>query len=705
MSRTFPDRLAPGLPYPMGATPDGLGVNFAVFSANATAIDLCIFDSTGRKELARLPLPECTDEVWHGYLPDAGPGLVYGYRAHGPYEPRQGHRFNPNKLLLDPYAKQLTGPLRWSDALFGYRLAHPRADLTFDRRDSAPAMPKAIVVDDVFNWGDSRRPETPWAETVIYEGHVRGLSMLRDDIQPNLRGTFSALADRRFIDHLHRLGITAIELLPVQSFLQDRFLVERGLRNYWGYSTLCFFAPEPAYMSAATLNEFRVAVRRLHAAGIEVIMDVVYNHTCEGNQLGPTLSWRGLDNASYYHLVPGDERYYMDHTGCGNSVNLSHPRVLQMVMDSLRYWATAFQIDGFRFDLGVTLGREGVHFDPGAGFFDVIRQDPLLSRLKMISEPWDLGPDGYQVGNHPPGFAEWNDKYRDSVRRFWRGDLSLRGELAGRLVGSPDIFDGRHRKPWSSVNFLTAHDGFTLQDIVSYNEKHNEANGEENRDGHSENASNNWGVEGETDDEAILAQRNRVRRAMMATLLLSYGTPMVLAGDEFGNSQGGNNNAYCQDNEISWLNWKDAASPEGKTMQDFVSKLAMFRHDHPSLRAPRYLWSELQVAEDMNALAWFDYDGTPMEQPAWENPEGRVIMLRRAMRDADDRLDLTLTLVNGSPEPMAFTLPPSGAGTWQMLLESARPDEIPEISSDNTVTVQAYSVALAHAVMPQDDSP
>jgi len=418
-------RITGGQPTPLGATSDGLGVNFAVFSAHATRIELCIFDPKGRKELRRFDLPECTDEIWHGYLPDAQPGLLYGYRAHGPYDPQNGHRFNPHKLLLDPYARQLSGPLHWSPALFGYRMNHSRADMSFDRRDSAPAMPKAIVADEVpFNWGNSKAPCTSWNDTTIYEVHVRGASMQREDLRQPLRGTCAALADPHFIEHLQRLGVTAVELLPVYAFLQDHFLTERGLRNYWGYSTLSYFAPEPGYLMQHP-NELRLAIRRLHAAGIEVILDVVYNHTCEGNEMGPTLSWRGLDNASYYRLMPGEERYYINDTGCGNTVNMSHPRVLQMVTDSLRYWATSYGVDGFRFDLGVTLGREGNGYDPGSGFFDVILQDPVLSKLKLISEPWDIGPDGYQLGNHPPGFAEWNDKFRDTTRRFWRGDGAL----------------------------------------------------------------------------------------------------------------------------------------------------------------------------------------------------------------------------------------------------------------------------------------
>ncbi len=440
-------RMTAGQPYPLGAVSDGLGVNFAVFSAHATRIEVCLFDARGRKELRRFDLPECTDEIWHGYLPDAQPGLVYGLRAHGPYDPRNGHRFNPHKLLLDPYARQLTGPVNWSDALFGYRLNHARADLSMDRRDSAPAMPKAVVVDDLpFDRSGSKRPATDWCDSVIYEVHLRGVSMQREDLRQPLRGTSAALADPRFIEHLQRLGVTAVELLPVHAFLQDRFLLERGLRNYWGYNTLAFFAPEPSYLQHGP-NDLRQAIRRLHAGGLEVILDVVYNHTCEGNELGPTLSWRGLDNASYYRLVPGEERHYINDTGCGNTVNLSHPRVLQMVTDSLRHWTRSYGVDGFRFDLGVTLGREGTGFDPGSGFFDALLQDPELAHAKLISEPWDIGPDGYQLGNHPPGLAEWNDRYRDTVRRYWRGDEGQRGDMAARLTGSRDVFDRRHRRP------------------------------------------------------------------------------------------------------------------------------------------------------------------------------------------------------------------------------------------------------------------
>lgn len=692
------DRLLPGQPYPLGATSDGLGVNFAVFSAHATRMELCVFDARGRHEMRRYDLPECTDEVWHGYLPDAQPGLVYGYRAHGPHDPDNGHRFNPHKLLLDPYARQLTGAPRWHDALFGYRMGHSRADLSLDRRDSAPYMPKAIVLDDAFNWGGARRPQTPWERTVIYEMHLRGASMQREDLRPPLRGTATALADPRFIDHLGKLGVTAVELLPVHAFLQDSFLVDRGLRNYWGYSTLCFFSPEPAYLGDGGPNSLKQAIRRLHGAGIEVILDVVYNHTCEGSELGPTLSWRGLDNASYYRLIPGEERYYINDTGCGNTVNLSHPRVLQMVLDSLRYWTEAYQVDGFRFDLGVTLGREGTGFDPGSGFFDAILQDPVLATRKLISEPWDIGPGGYQLGNHPPRFAEWNDQFRDGVRRFWRGDEGMRGALASNLSGSRELFDKRHRRPWASVNFVTAHDGFTLADVVSYTERHNEANGEEGRDGHSENYSANWGEEGETEDAGILAQRARVQRAMLATILLSDGTPMLLAGDEFGNSQSGNNNAYCQDNPISWLDWQVAASPAGQALTRFVAQAVSLRRAHASLRTARYTDVAEALTPGLSRLAWFDAQARFMDQAAWENPQDRALQLRRVAEHDDDptQLDVTLLLVNGGAEPADFQLPEPRLA-WQVCLDSGEPERRDAPGVSVTVGPHALMMLCAQA--------
>ncbi|MBX6742888.1 MAG: glycogen debranching protein GlgX [Acetobacteraceae bacterium] len=696
----IPDRLLPGRPDPLGANWDGLGVNFAVFSANAERIDLCLFDAAGRREVARLPLPECTDEVWHGYLPEARPGLLYGYRAYGPYEPRQGHRFNPHKLLLDPYTRQLAGEVRWSDALFGYRVGAGRADLSFDRRDSAPAMPKSVVADDSFNWGDDRPPGTPWDRTVIYEAHVRGLTMRREDIEPRERGTFAALADPRILDHLLRLGITAIELMPIQAFLQDRFLVQRGLRNYWGYSTLAFFAPEPRYLVEPWMrNELKATVRRLHAAGIEVILDVVYNHTCEGSEMGPTLCWRGLDNASYYRLVPGEERHTINDTGTGNTLNLSHPRVLQMVMDSLRYWVREYHVDGFRFDLGPILGREASGFDPGSGFFDAVRQDPTLSRVKLISEPWDLGPGGYQLGNHPPGFAEWNDRFRDDVRRFWRGDPGMRSGLAARLTGSAELFDRRRRRPWASINYVASHDGFTLHDLVSYAERHNEANGEDNRDGHAENFSANWGAEGETTDPGIIATRAALQRAMLATLFASAGTPMLLAGDEMDRTQGGNNNAYCQDNETSWVDWERAATPEVRALYHFTSRLIALRHRLPPLRPPAFLHGGTVLRPGLNDIAWFDQHGHAMTPEAWNEPEARTLALRRAMAAADGGVDVILLLLNADGAGHAFALPQPRLD-WMLVLDSAHPDMPERPVLDEAVPVAPRAVVLLAAQVP-----
>jgi isoamylase len=695
----IPDRLLPGLPYPLGAKPDGVGVNFAVFSANAEKIDLCIFDPSGRKELARLALPECTNEVWHGYLPDAGPGLLYGYRAHGPYDPQRGHRFNPHKLLLDPYAKKLSGPLRWNDALFGYRMHSQKMDLSFDRRDSAPAMMKAVVVEDLYNWDNDRRPEVPWSKTVIYEAHVRGISMLRDDIHPHQRGTIAALANPRFIDHLQKIGVTTVELMPVHAFLQDQFLIEKGLRNYWGYSPIGFFAPEPGYLSGG-LNEIRMAVRRLHAAGIEVILDVVYNHTASGNELGPTICFRGLDNASYFRLMPGNERYYINETGCGNTLNISHPRVLQMVMDSLRYWAESFHIDGFRFDLGATLGREGTGFDPGSGFFDAIMQDPVLSRMKLISEPWDIGPGGYQLGNHPPGFAEWNDQFRDGVRRFWRGDPGQRADFAARLSGSSDLFNRRWRKPWASINYVASHDGFTMQDLLSYTEKHNEANGENGNDGHSENFSANWGVEGPTDDPAILELRDKVRRAMLATVMFSQGTPMIVAGDEFGRTQNGNNNAYCQDNELSWVDWKAATTPESKSLIDYVCRIAALRRNFEALQAGRYLHGA-EVAPGMPDIEWFCEGGKPLSADAWQNPEARAFAVRRAAAGRDGEPDAVLLFINGGHEPLRFQFPDADRN-WHQLLDSAARVQESRPVMEPVIKVQGHSAMLFATRIPRE---
>jgi glycogen operon protein len=649
----------------LGATWDGLGTNFAVFSTAAEKIELCLFDAAGRREIHRFPLPSFDGEVWHGYLPDAGPGLVYGYRAYGPYEPRNGKRFNHHKLLLDPYARQLTGRLRWTDALFGYRIRSPQADLSFDRRDSGPAMVKAVVTGPDFNWQDDKRPKTSWADTVIYELHTKGFTQLFEAIAPPERGKFAALARTPVIAHLQRLGITAVELMPIHAFLQERHLVDRNLANYWGYSTLAFFAPEPAYLIDSA-DELRIAIRRLHAAGIEVLLDVVYNHTCEGNELGPTLSWRGLDNEAYYRL-PENRRYFINDTGTGNTLNLTHARVLQMVMDSLRYWAESFHVDGFRFDLGAALGREPSGFDPGSGFFDAIRQDPLLSQLKLISEPWDPGPGGYQLGNHPPPFAEWNDRYRDTVRRYWRGDSGMRPELASRLSGSADIFNPPARSSWSSINFVTSHDGMTLTDLVTYEHKHNEANAEDNRDGADENFSANWGEEGPTSNPAINELRQRVIRSMLLALLMSRGTPMLLAGDEFGRSQGGNNNAYCQDNEISWLDWTQAEGDVGGLLIRLVGRMIAIRKTFSFLLSPE---RRFDVAwSDLNAIEWLDERNFRLSESDWENREGRALVARYSGLRADGKVELLALLMNASDRDLDFNLPDTVR--WLVLLDTA----------------------------------
>jgi isoamylase len=669
----LPERLDAGSPYPLGARFDGLGVNFAVFSANAERIELCLFDPAGRRELKRYTLPECTDEVWHGYLPDARPGQLYGYRAHGAYRPEQGHRFNANKLLIDPYARRLSGKLRWSDALHGYNVGSQRADLSFDRRDSAPAMPKSVVTSEAFDWTGDRRPNTPWSDTVIYEAHVKGLTALLEEVSPQERGSFAALAHPRVIDHLRRLGVTALELLPVHGFVQDRFLQERGLTNYWGYNTLTFFAPEAGYLASGSHDEFRLAVRKLHACGIEVILDVVYNHTAEGSEMGPTLSLRGLDNATYYRLQQDSPRYCVNDTGTGNTLDLSKARVLQMVTDSLRYWAESFRVDGFRFDLGVTLGRVGDQgFSPNASFFQTLRQDPILGRLKLISEPWDIGPGGYQLGNHPPSFAEWNDKFRDTVRRFWRGDSEMRPDLAARLSGSGDLFDRRARRPWASVNLLTAHDGMTLNDVVSYDHKHNEANGEEGRDGHSENYSRNWGEEGPSQDPAILTKRERIRRSMLLTLFTALGTPMLLGGDEFGRTQQGNNNAYCQDSELSWFDWRQVEGEPAQSLIDFTARLIALRKAHPLLRCAQFLYGQDEVAPGVLDIDWFDERGVNLSPDDWRNPEGRALVMRRAGRLDDGALETLSVLLNASPTALTFKLA-EPATDPQVLLDSAEP--------------------------------
>ena len=675
-------RLQEGRPFPLGATWDGLGVNFALFSANATKVELCLFDNDGRREIARVELPEYTDEVWHGYVREARPGTVYGYRVHGPYEPAQGHRFNPHKLLLDPYAEMLVGQVRWTDAHFAYRVGSPRADLSFDRRDSAPGMPKCRVVDRAFTWGAVQAPQIPWERTIFYETHVRGYTMLHPAIPPQLRGTFSGLGHHKIVDYIKSLGITAIELLPIHAFIDDRHLLAKGLRNFWGYNSIGFFAPDPRYMATPFVNEFKEMVANFHDAGIEVILDVVYNHTAEGNEMGPTLSFKGIDNASYYRLMPDNPRYYINDTGTGNTLNLSHPRVLQMVTDSLRFWATEMRVDGFRFDLATILGREPYGFDEGGGFLDSCRQDPVLSRVKLIAEPWDIGPGGYQVGHFPPGWAEWNDKYRDTVRAYWKGDEGKLPDLATRLTGSADCFNRRGRKPWASVNFITAHDGFTLNDLVSYNDKHNEANGEDNRDGHSNNHSWNHGVEGPTDDPEINTLRQRQRRNMLATLLLSQGTPMILAGDEFGRSQRGNNNGYALDDDISWIRWGEIDGAD-RDLIEFARSLVELRKTFPLLRRTRFFDGQFNPDTEAKDITWLTPDGEEMNDSHWSDTRAHcfgMLLDGRAQPTGIKRLgsDATLLLVfNAYHDVVRFTLPRMTDGEeWLNLIDTNQPGRV-----------------------------
>jgi glycogen operon protein len=695
-------RVESGKPYPLGATWDGKGVNFAIFSAHADRVDLCLFDRRGVRETDRVELPEYTDEVWHGYLPDARPGLLYGYRVYGPYEPANGHRFNHHKLLLDPYAKALHGRLLWSDAHFGYRVGSRRADLSFDRRDNARGMPKCVVVDTAHTWGDDRRPATPWPETIIYELNVRGFTRLRDDVPAPLRGTFAGLACPGAVDHLRRLGITAVELLPIHAFVDDRRLVEHRLVNYWGYNTIGFFAPDPRYLAGGQIGEFKAMVRHLHDAGIEVILDVVYNHTAEGNEMGPTLCFRGIDNHSYYRLAPGNGRHYEDFTGCGNALRLHHPRVLQMVTDSLRYWVEQMHVDGFRFDLATTLAREvDGGYDPHSGFLDAMRQDPVLARVKLIAEPWDLGPGGYRVGGFPPGWAEWNDKYRDIVRRFWKGEGGLIGEVAGRACASRDLFDHGGRRPWASVNFVTAHDGFTLRDLVSYNEKHNEANQEDNRDGTDANYSWNCGVEGPTDDASILELRARQQRNMLATLILSQGVPMLLAGDEISNSQQGNNNAYCQDNEIGWVDWQDRPPPEGD-LCEFVGRLIGLRKRHAGLRRTRFLTGGTVGNGVLKDVTWLAPEGREKTDADWNHPEARCLCFLLAGHDGRPGVpavdDPLLVVLNAQHAPMRYALPRvDGIAAWESVIDTSDGSgqgTAQPVAVDSTIEVEPRSVLV-----------
>jgi glycogen operon protein len=675
-------RTRPGRPYPLGATWDGAGVNFALFSEHATGVELCLFHpGDPSRELHRLAVRECTDQIWHIYLPQARPGLLYGYRVHGPWEPTAGHRFNPAKVLFDPYAKAIAGAVAWSDAMFGYRVGDPAADLARDDRDNAPSVPKSVVVDPAFTWGDDRPPRTPWHETVIYEVHVKGFTTRHPEVPRDARGTYSGLASPAAVEHLKRIGVTAVELLPVHHSVTEKSLRDRALTNYWGYNSIGFFAPDARFSSTGArgeqVAEFKTMVKTLHQAGIEVILDVVYNHTAEGNHLGPTLCFRGIDNAAYYRLDAEDRRRYLDYTGCGNTLNMMHPRAIQLIMDSLRYWVLDMHVDGFRFDLAAALARELHDVNRLSAFFDVIHQDPVISQVKLIAEPWDLGEGGYQVGNFPVGWAEWNGKYRDTVRRYWRGDSGQLAELGYRLTGSSDLYEPGGRRPYASVNFVTAHDGFTLADLVSYGRKHNEANGEANGDGADDNLSWNGGVEGRTDDAKIVQVRERQTRNFLATLFLSQGIPMLCGGDEIGRSQGGNNNAYCQDNDISWFQWP-LARQAGRQLE-FTRRLIRLRLDNPVFHRRAFFHGRRVLGAASKDLSWFRPDGKEMTEEAWANGRSRCLGLRLA-GDAIEEVDhmgepiagdTFLVLLNAHEQVVPFILPAHEARVrWELVLDT-----------------------------------
>jgi isoamylase len=702
-------RVRPGAAYPLGATWDGKGVNFALFSANAERVELCLFDEKGDRESDRVELLEHTDEIWHGYVPELRPGQLYGYRVYGPYQPAAGHRFNHHKLLLDPYAKTLCGELLWNDALFGFQRGHPDGDLSFDMRDSAPFLPKCRVVDPTFDWGSDRALRRPWRETIIYELNVRGFTMCHRGVPADKRGTFAGLATPEIIRYLQALGVTAVELLPIHGFLDEWSVFRAGRRNLWGYNSIAFFAPELRYLSTGRADEFKTMVQALHDAGIEVLLDVVYNHTAEGDHTGPTLCFRGIDNASYYRLSSDEPRYYRDFTGCGNSVSLHHPRVLQLVMDSMRYWVEAMHVDGFRLDLAVALAREqDGSFDRHSGFLDAVRQDPILSRVKLIAEPWDAGPDGYHLGEFPPGVAEWNNRYRDAVRRFWRGEAGV-GELAARITGSADLFGHRGRRPWASINFVACHDGFTLEDLVSYSVKHNEANGESNRDGTDENYSWNCGAEGPTAAAEILEVRRKQKRNMLALLMLSQGTPMLQAGDEFGRSQDGNNNAYCQDSELGWLDWSQAATSEGAALRNFVHRLIRLRQEHRVFRRNRFFPGVTRASAAVKEITWRRPDGQEKVPEDWHVPYARCLSfllsgsatihpLPDGESSADDDFFMIL---NAHDEEIRFQLPPlPDVARWQRLIDTSSADPFSAGQSDEAGLIyraQPRSLVLLRA--------
>lgn len=692
----------PGLPYPLGATARDGGVNFALFSQHAEKVELCLYDVSGEREI-RFILPECTDHVWHGFVEGLSPGALYGYRVYGPYEPQAGHRFNHHKLVLDPYAKAFSKPFVWADEQFAYDLKDPSQDHSFSSSDSAPFMPKCVVTQP------SPPPQSlenaiPWSDAIVYELHVKGYTKLHDKIPEHLRGTYAGLAHDEVLSYLQELGVTSIELLPVHSFVDEHFLVKRNLVNYWGYNTLNFFIPHAGYQSCAELDEFKTMVSRYHEAGIEIILDVVYNHTAEGNHLGPTLCYRGIDNASYYGLLNQDPRFYVNDTGCGNTLNAKHPRVLQLIMDSLRYWAHDMGVDGFRFDLATVLGREAHGFDSCGGFFDAIRQDPILNTKKLIAEPWDIGPGGYQMGNFPGGWSEWNDRYRDVIRRYWRGDQGMLPEFARRIHGSSDIFEHSGRKPYASVNFITSHDGFTLRDLVSYNQRHNHANKENNNDGHHANFSYNFGVEGETKNERIDAMRIRQQRNFLATLLLSQGTPMLLGGDELGRSQQGNNNAYCQDNELNWLNWPGLTEKEW-SLREFVRNVIRVRKEFPLLRSRFYIHKpEIVNRRPGYNIHWLNQNGEPMTEPDWIRNEQLTLgwMLESVVNSRC--VHCLLTLFNSSGHTVPFQLPPHWH--WVAILDTAASDGLPVeryVDRDAKLAVEEKSMIVLYGMSSQCD--
>ena len=705
--------IRPGKPYPRGATWDGIGVNFALHSAHAEKVELLLFNDPDDAEPAvTFKLPEQTGPIWHGYVVNLRPGQLYGYRVYGPYDPPNGHRFNPNKVLLDPYAKAIGRPLRWDDSLFGYDVHDGKRDLSFDSTDSAPYAPLAAVVEETFAWGNDQSPEIPWEDTIIYETHVKGMTKQHPEVPESLQGTYLGMACEPVIEHLKNLGVTTVQLLPVHAKMHRRELLEKGLREYWGYNTLAYFAPEPEYSSNGPLSavrDFKMMVRALHDAGLEVIIDVVYNHTCEGNQMGPTLSWRGIDNRTYYKLNPDDNRYYMDYTGTGNTLDPGDSYVLQMIMDSLRYWVTEMHVDGFRFDLASALARELYDVDMLGSFFKVVQQDPVLSQVKLIAEPWDVGPGGYQVGSFPWQWAEWNGRYRDAIRRFWRGDRGLTGEVATRIAGSSDLYERSGRRPFASINFVTAHDGFSLQDLVSYERKHNEENQEGNRDGHDHNHSTNCGVEGPTDDAEVIECRERRKRSLMTTLMLSQGVPMILGGDELSHSRRGNNNPYCQDNEITWYDW-DLDEREQKFLE-FVQELTQFRKEHPSFRRRHFL----APADEDNGtgdVLWWHPDGREMRHADWHDDELRAFgYLLRGMDLAPDpqgqprRDDSFLVLMNQGSDPASFELPEKtneledvSCKAWHLVPELAegRADEGP-VDPGGVLTLQPHRLLALKA--------